>query len=195
MSFIQLAERARTCRRFTGEALDRETLAALVNAARLAPCSRNMQRLRFMLVTSDAKKTELFSLIVLGGKLKPEQRAQAHQHPRGYIAILGPQEMEPFCLMDVGIAAQSIHLAATDLGLGCCMVGAFNRPAVNALFGVSKSADQDVKLVLALGKPDEQHRVVAPAGPSEHELSYFRDDLDTHCVPKLSLNELITATL
>ena len=51
MDFKALAEAARTCRRFyEDQPLGMADLEWLVDCARLAPCAKNGQALRFMLV-------------------------------------------------------------------------------------------------------------------------------------------------
>lgn len=188
-NILDLIRASRTCRRFRGsDALTGDDLTALVSAARLSPSARNAQPLRYILVSSPEVREALFPLLVLGGGLAPGQRAAPHQHPGGYIIIFGPDRLENFGLMDVGIAAQSINLAANDAGFACCMIGAFNKPALHDL--LTPPEGLDAKLVIAVGVPDEERRItLARMG----ETAYYRDADDTHCVPKLSVDDLVIA--
>ncbi len=188
MKLKELILSARTCRRFKGNRrLSSETLAELVDHARLSASARNMQVLRFITVADTAVCEALNGLIVMGGSLTPEQRATAEQHPGGFIVIAGPADMNDFALMDVGIAAQSINLAACEAGLACCMIGAVKKDEAAALLGLPE--DLRIRLVLALGEPDEVRRVVErrPDG----KLTYYRDEKDEHCVPKITLEEAV----
>lgn len=188
MTLTELIVTSRTCRRFqSAVGLTEGILTDLVNMARLSPSARNGQVLRYALVADPGARRELFGLITLGGAFKPEQRPTAAQQPGAYIVILGPEKLEGFALMDVGIAAQSVNLAANASGLACCMVGAFNKPALHKLLDVP--ADLDAKLVLALGVPAED-RQIAPLGP-DGDTAYFRDDHDVHWVPKRALDDII----
>ena len=188
MNLKDLVIRARTCRRFKGDRrLSSDTLAELVDYARLSASARNKQVLRFITVADVDTCEALNSLVVMGGSLTPEQRAGKHQHPGGFIVIAGPENMDDFAIMDVGIAAQSINLAACEAGLGCCMIGAVKKNEAAALLQLPE--ELSVRLVLALGEPDEVRRVVErrPDG----SLTYYRDENDEHCVPKITLEESV----
>jgi len=186
MDFHALVQNARTCRRFRGPLISVSVLEHIADCARLSPSARNAQQLRFALVCSEEKCCAMRGLVAFGGALKPEQKPTETQRPRGYIVILGPAELSPFGLMDVGIAAQSMFLAASEAGLGCCMIGAFKRKETALLLGVEES---DVKLVLAFGEPDEERRLADRR--EDGSLTYYRDENDVHCVPKITLDEAI----
>ncbi|WP_294447457.1 nitroreductase family protein [uncultured Mailhella sp.] len=188
MKLKELISRARTCRRFKGEhRLSSETLADLVDHARLSASARNHQVLRFITIADKDTCEALNALVVMGGSLTPEQRATVKQHPGGFIVIAGPEKMDDFALMDVGIAAQSINLAACEAGLACCMIGAVKKNEAAELLALPK--ELQVRLVLALGEPDEVRRLVERR--SDGTLTYYRDENDEHCVPKISLDEAI----
>ena len=188
MKLKELISRARTCRRFKGEhRLSSETLADLVDHARLSASARNHQVLRFITIADKDTCEALNALVVMGGSLTPEQRATVKQHPGGFIVIAGPEKMDDFALMDVGIAAQSINLAACEAGLACCMIGAVKKNEAAELLALPK--ELQVRLVLALGEPDEVRRLVERR--SDGTLTYYRDENDEHRVPKISLDEAI----
>lgn len=188
MKLKELISRARTCRRFKGaHRISNEALADLVDHARLSASARNKQVLRFAVISDGETCEAMNSLIVLGGALTPEQRATAEQHPGGFIVIAGPENMDDFAIIDIGIAAQSINLAACEAGLACCMIGAVKKNEAAALIGLPE--DLKVKLVLAVGEPDEVCRIVPRR--ADGSLSYYRDENDEHCVPKISLDEAV----
>ncbi|HCY00504.1 MAG TPA: nitroreductase, partial [Bacteroidales bacterium] len=56
-----------------------------------------------------------------------------------------------FPLIDIGIAAEHICLAATAEGLGSCMVGWFDEAAVKKLLNIPKS--KRPMLIITLGYP------------------------------------------
>jgi len=56
-----------------------------------------------------------------------------------------------FPLIDIGIAAEHICLAAKAEGLGSCMLGWFDEPAVKKLLDIPKS--RRVPLIITLGYP------------------------------------------
>jgi SagB-type dehydrogenase family enzyme len=59
-----------------------------------------------------------------------------------------------YAYLDAGHLAQNLHLAATGLGLGACMVGAFLDDAMNALIGVD-GQEEAVIYAACVGKPRE----------------------------------------
>lgn len=188
MDLKELVTKARTCRRFKGsEPLSTEKLTELIDFARLSASARNAQILRFVTVTDAENRATMDKLVVLGGALTPEQRATDAQRPGGYIVICGPEKMDDFATMDVGIAAQSINLAACEAGLRTCMIGAVKKDEAAELLGLP--ADLKVKLVLALGVSDEEVRLVSRR--EDGKLIYYRDDNDVHCVPKITLDEAV----
>lgn len=188
MKLKELISRARTCRRFKGDhRISSETLAELVDHARLSASARNKQVLRFVTISDKDTCEAMNALVVLGGALTPEQRATDKQHPGGFIIIAGPENMDDFATIDIGIAAQSINLAACEAGLACCMIGAVKKNEAAALVGLPD--DLKVKLVLAVGEPDEERRLVERR--ADGSLSYYRDENDVHCVPKITLDEAI----
>jgi len=67
------------------------------------------------------------------------------------------------------------------------MIGALNRDRLRAHF--SLPSEMEVSLVLALGKPAEEVRIVEV--PADGSIRYYRDDAGVHYVPKRSLAELI----
>ena len=188
MELKELVTKARTCRRFKGDVvLSAETLTALIDYARLSASARNGQILRFVTISDPETRAAMDNLVVLGGALTPEQRATDAQRPGGYIVICGPDKMDDFATMDVGIAAQTINLAACEAGLNTCMIGAMKKEEVAQLLGLPE--DLKVKLALALGVADEEIRLVGRR--DDGKLIYYRDENDVHCVPKISLEEAV----
>lgn len=188
MDLKELVTKARTCRRFKGNVhLSTEALTALVDFARLSASARNAQILRFITVSDADNKAAMDKLVVLGGALTPEQRATDAQRPGGYIVIAGPDKMDDFAIMDVGIAAQSINLAACEAGYNTCMIGAVKKDEAAQLLGLPEGLR--VRLVMAIGVSDEECRLVSRQ--ENGKLIYYRDENDVHCVPKITLEEAV----
>ncbi|MBP3731069.1 MAG: nitroreductase family protein [Mailhella sp.] len=191
MKFIDLVAQARTCRRYSESPVTLDMLERCVDCARLAPSARNQQVLRFAIVSSAEQCRLVGKTLRFGGALKPEQRPTESQMPRGYIIILGPENPDAFTLMDVGIAAQTMFLAAANEGLACCMVGAIKKPELASLLSLPQNLS--IQLVLAVGSPAEARKIVSrrPDG----SLTYYRNERDEHCVPKITLDEAIVIRL
>ena len=91
---------------------------------------------------------------------------------------------------DHGIAAQTILLGARSMGLAGCMFAAIN---IKKLKGFLSIPDHlEVKLVIALGKPVEEHQIDDVG--TDGSIKYFRDENQVHHVPKRKLDDLIAGT-
>ncbi len=168
--------------------ISREELTELVDSARLTASTRNMQPLKYRLVHTPDECDTMLSLTgwaagLKGTKLPPDGHA-----PTAYIVICCDMRLVenhvPF-LRDTGIAAQTIMLSATELGLGGCMIGSFNAERVSEALSIP----QDVKpmLVLGLGKPDEN---VVLVESENGNTAYWRDE-NAHYTPKRKLEDVI----
>ena len=185
-----LVVQTRSYRSFDPERpVTREDMLGFIDIARRAASAINRQPLRYRVVSEAGECAKMLANTRYAGalsiKLPPEGMA-----PTGYIAIFADSEVakdNTWAQKDLGIAAQTIMLAATEKGFGGCMVGSFNAERLNA--------DLDIPtrytplLVLALGTPAEEVRLVE-AEDAEH-LIYYRDGENVHYVPKLKLEDVL----
>jgi nitroreductase len=88
---------------------------------------------------------------------------------------------------DPGIAAQSILLGATEIGLGGCIFGSVKKEKLKAALKIGER--YKILYVLAVGKPKEKV-VLETVGP-ERDIKYWRDSQGVHHVPKRTLEEII----
>lgn len=189
--FHQLIEGARTYRRYSGEAVEEGVLRELVDAARLSPCGNNMQVLRFRVVSADGAEAaeKVFSHLHWAGALKDWNGPEPGERPGGYVVVCLPAKLvaNPIRLIDVGIASQSIVLAAASRGLGACMHKSYDACLGDEL-GLT-DAGYAVAMVIALG-PRAEKIVLEPA-TTDHGLTYWRESDGSHHVPKLALDDLL----
>ena len=169
--------------------ITREVMLHLVDLARRTASAINRQPLRYRVVS---EKTECELMLAntryagaLSIKLPPDGMA-----PTGYIVICADSKAASdtqWVLKDLGIAAQTVMLGATERGFGGCMVGSFNAERIHADLGIAERYTP--LLVLALGTPAEDVRLVE-AEDAEH-LTYYRDEQNIHYVPKLKLEDVL----
>lgn len=192
MDFLKLVEEARSCRRFEEDRpLTTQDLEWLLNCARLAPSARNAQELRFIMVNHGELCQKLFDLTRWAGALKDWRGPEPGERPTAFIGVLMPERGGDLLCYDVGIACQTMQLAAASRQWGACMIQSFDRKAVSDLLNIP--AAYKVALLLGLGVAREK-RVVAPM-PEDGSFSYWRDENQVHHVPKRSLEELVIARL
>lgn len=168
----------------------REELEELVDFARLSASGANRQCLKFRLCVDEKELEFVRSNTKMGAALPQLQLPPPGHEPSAYIVICADRELmlsKDIMLIDVGIAAQSITLAASDLGLGGCMIAAFDREKLKE--GLSLDEKLEAELVIAIGRPDEFSFITELA--SDGKTTYFRDDKGVHFVPKRPLSDII----
>ncbi len=184
----ELIRGARSFRRFDSSVkVERQTLVELVDLARHSPSARNLQPLRYILVTDPSRVTEVFTTLKWAVMLKDWGGPVEGERPPAYIIVLGDTRLTDNFGYDAGIAAQSIMLGARARGLGGCILASVDRRKIRDIFDIP--AYYEVLLVLAIGKPAET--VVIEPLPPDGCTVYWRDSQGVHHVPKRSLEELI----
>ncbi|MBN2713884.1 MAG: nitroreductase family protein [Planctomycetes bacterium] len=184
MDFAELVKTARTIRRFDeSKPLIERDMMALVDMVRLVPCGANAQTLRYKIILDKSERGRLFPNLAWAGALKDWDGPAEGERPTGYIIILSEKNMG----LDTGIAAQTIQLAAADMGIGTCMMGAIQRDKIKEVFSIPEN--MQVHLVLALGRPVET--VVIEPMPESGAFSYWRSEDGVHHVPKRALEDIL----
>ena len=180
--------RNRSYRRFHQKvAISREALLELIDLARLSASGANRQPLKYFISYTPERNAVIFPHLAWAGYLKEWGGPIEGERPSAYIIILGDKTISPTFGCDHGIAAQSIMLAATEKGLGGCMLGSVRKPELIQALGIPEQ--YDILLVLALGQPKETV-VIEPLGP-DGDIKYWRDAQGVHHVPKRSLEEIV----
>ncbi len=152
----------RSVRRYTKQAIGRQQLLALVDCGRQAPTASNLQAWEFILIQDPDTVRSLASLA-------PGISAGAE----AIIAICTDREKarrkageggELFGLMDACFAAENLLLAATDAGLGACVVRSFHQDAARRVLAAPDHVVPE--LLITLGYPE----VPLPRGPKRRGL-------------------------
>ncbi|MBN2398035.1 MAG: nitroreductase family protein [Deltaproteobacteria bacterium] len=184
-----LVAKNRTCRRFHQDVpMTRDTLRELVDLARLSASAGNQQPLKYMLSCEPGRNADIFSALAWAAALKDWPGPPEGERPSAYIIMLEDTGLSnPYLKCDVGIAAQSILLGATEQGFGGCMIASVQRDKLRAKLAIPEGLE--IALVVALGRPKEEV-VVEEVGPSGN-VNYWRDDRGVHHVPKRPLDDIV----
>ena len=184
----ELIRKNRSYRRFYQEhIISGDVLNDLVDKARISSSAANLQPLRYIISNAQETNELIFSTLRWAGYLPDWKGPSEGEKPSAYIVMLGDREFPKFQQFDGGIAAQSILLGATELGLGGCIFASVDRERLQNDLEIPPALE--IIVVIALGKPKEM--VVLEEVNSAGDIKYWRDEKQLHHVPKRQLNEII----
>lgn len=181
----------RTYRRFAQRPVAPEILTEAVDAARIASCGNNRQTIRYIVVQTPEKVAAVQPLVHWAASLPPEQGCpKPDEQPVAFIAVLQDERLPGCSDTDVGLAMGSMTAAAWAHGVGSCMMGSIDRPALTRLLALPEGVT--LRYMVAFGYPSHQsHLVPAQNGDTK----YYLDDARDYCVPKRPLEEVLLKTL
>ena len=190
----ELVRATRTYRRYDGSVVSEDTLRELVDTARFAATGNNMQVMRFHLVAGGTSEADVvFSHLHWAGALKDWDGPVEGELPGGYVMLCLPEAAvtNAVRLIDVGIAGQTLALAASARGLGYCMHKSYDACLGDEL-GLTERG-YAIAMAMSFG-PRGELVVLEDAGSeaaAPHGLTYWREADGSHHVPKLSVSDLL----
>ena len=191
MDMMEFLRSRRTYRRFAQRAVPHEILTEAVDAARMASCGANRQTVRYIVVESADAVATVQPLVHWAAYLPPEQGTpKADELPTAFIAVLQDDNLPGASDVDVGLALGSLTAAAWAHGVGSCIMGAIDRPALKELLALPEG----VRLcyMVALGYPTHESHLVEMQDGS---VKYYLDSDRNYCVPKRGMDEVLLKTL
>lgn len=186
MNVTEAITARRTVRKFTQEPVPGAILRELVDCARVGPCSANMQPLKYKLV--EKPDTGLvFPYLRWAMAIAPAGDPAPEERPTAYIIITADTSIRPQNYdIDVGIAAQTIALAAQERGIGSCLMALHDKPGLKASLALPEEIVP--VLAVALGYP-AQYSEIYPMENGNYKYHLTGDG--TLHVPKRSLEEIL----
>ena len=184
-----LARTTRSFRRFRENfPVTRDLMTQWVDNARVTASRCNIKPLKYHLVTDKQECAQVFSTCVWARYLSDWDGPKEGERPTGYIILCNDTTLSPSNLshFDAGIAAQTIMLASVEEGFGGCMIMSCAKDKLKEELSIPEHLDP--LLVLALGRPIEDVRMV---DMEDGSVEYYRDENQTHFVPKRSLEEIL----
>ena len=162
-----------------------------MDAARIASCGANRQTVKYIIVQSPEAVAAVQPLVHWAAYLPPEQgQPKPDELPTAFIAVLQDDNLPGASDVDVGLALGSLTAAAWAHGVGSCIMGAIDRPALTKLLALPDG----VRLcyMVALGYPTHASKLVEMQDGS---VKYYLDENRGYCVPKRSMDEVLLKTL
>ncbi len=150
MSFLELAKKRSSVRRYQDLVVEEEKLKYVLEAGRIAPSAVNYQPWYFIVVRDEKLRKEIATtyrgewileapviIVICGDHSKSWRRADGKDH----------------CDLDAAIAIDHMTLAAAELGLGTCWVCNFNAMQCHRILQLPKQIE--IMALLPLGYPVE----------------------------------------
>lgn len=178
----------RSIRRFRQERpVGREMLEKIVGLTRYCASGRNIQALKYRLVTDPGELGQVFPHLAWAGYYKDWDGPAESERPTAYIVQYLDTSLTENCLCDDGLQLQAITLGAAAEGIGACIIKSFNAAAIAAALGLP--AHLRPIYVVALGEAAEEAKIVEMGAGGDYK--YYRDSHDTQCVPKRGMDEIV----
>jgi nitroreductase len=136
MEFSELIQQRKSVRSFLDQPISPDILEQILKAANLAPSAGNLQAFEIFITTSSEKKAQLTQAAL--------DQEFIHEAPVVLVFCTNSSRSEwkykqravnLYAVQDATIACTYAMLAATNLGLGCVWVGAFNDEKVAEALG------------------------------------------------------------
>ena len=170
MDFLQLVLSRQSDRAYDKERpVEAEKLERILEAARLAPSACNAQPWKFVVVTDHELASKVGKAASGLGMNKFAKDAPVQESANITSLLGGKVKGKHFPLIDIGIAAAHITLAAENEGLGSCILGWFDEKEIKQLTGIP--ASKRLLLDIAIGYPVKEKRKKMRK-PKEKVISY-----------------------
>lgn len=138
MSFQTLIQQRYSVRAYKSDPVSDEQLGAVLEAARLAPTASNRQPFRLIVVHTEGREAELNRVYYKDWFVQaPIVICACGVVEEAWVGEDGKDYLET----DVAIAMDHLILAASDLGLGTCWIGAFDKQAAREVLGIPEGIE------------------------------------------------------
>jgi len=160
MSVLESIKNRRSVRKYSDKPVEPEKLAALLEAARLAPSACNAQPREFVAFNEREAKNKFCEAVFTGIYSNTKFAAAAPviiaviSNKGNWSSRVGNVVCQTsFYMIDQGISTGYLTLAAQELGLGTCYIGWFDHKKAAKFLNLPGGSK--VELVLSVGYPDE----------------------------------------
>lgn len=151
MEFLELARKRYSCRKYKDQAIEKDKIEKIVEAARIAPSAVNFQSWHFIVIDETEmleKIRETYNRSWI--KSAPVILVLCVDYETSWKRKDGKEHGD----IDIAIAADHITLQATDMGLATCWVCNFDKKAGKKVLNLPKHIEPIV--YLPLGYPDDE---------------------------------------
>ena len=145
---MEAIRKRKSVRKYLNKKVEEDKLSAVLEAGRLAPSASNRQEWRFIIVRDQVSKKKLAEAannqsFIAEASIVIAACAETDEHVMSCGQACYP--------IDVAIALDHITLAAVELGLGTCWIGAFDEKKVKQILEIP--SEVRVVALMPLGYP------------------------------------------
>jgi len=153
MDFLALAGKRYSVRAYKTDQVEDDKLQKVLEAACIAPTAHNLQPFQFIVIHTKGREAELRRIYSASWFVQaPIVICACGMSSQSWVRSDGRN----YCDVDVAIAMEHLILAAADLSLGTCWIGAFNPDAAREVLSLPDGVEPIV--FTPLGYPDDEPR-------------------------------------
>ena len=183
--FKTLVKNTRAVRRFKQNVIiDKSELIDIIDLTRTVSSSKNMQPLKYIAITDEKIKNELYKPLKWAAHLSEWDQSK-NEKPSAYILIVNDTSIDGFAMIDLGISLQTIMLGLRAKGYDGCPLASIDKVAYKTLFNLDNHLEP--MLIIAIGKSSETIELV----DVKDDTNYYRDEDGNHFVPKRTLENVL----
>ena len=149
----------RSIRKYTGQAVDRETMQTILECGINAPNGMNRQSWEVRVMDNPETVGKLKQLMVQANPETPAQAVEGCFRGAPTLVFVANAKSYDFSAIDCGLLSENIMLSAWSLGVGSVCLGSpirFINKSPEALEMLGFSEDYTPIICIGLGYPDEQ---------------------------------------
>ncbi|EGT3617688.1 NAD(P)H nitroreductase [Clostridium perfringens] len=161
MYFFELVNKRESVRGYSDKKVEREKILEVIEMTRVAPSACNAQPWKFVIV-DDNELTKSIAENLYDPMIGINKFALTAP---AFIVVVGEKrnitskmgeliKKKDYTSIDIGIASEHLCLAATELGLGTCMMGWFKEKNIKKLLNIPSR--KEIHLVISLGYYDNK---------------------------------------
>lgn len=160
MNVFQAIKQRHSVRSYTGASILDEDIEKMLKAARDAHSAKNIQPWKLIVITDRDRLKELV----------PTFKNQVFIENAGAV-LVGITEDRKWAKIDLAIALDHLSLAAVELGLGTCWIGAYDEQELREKLNIPD--EFDITICMSIGHPDGESS--SPVKKSIDELVHWED--------------------
>lgn len=162
MDFFELIYKRESVRGYLDNKVEREKIKKIIEAASVAPSACNAQPWKFVVVDDKGIVPKIAKNLydpLAGGINKFAITSPVFivviAEKRNLTSKMGELiKKKDYTSIDIGSACENLCLAATEMGLGTCIMGWFKEKGIKNILGIP--ASKEIHLVISLGYHDSK---------------------------------------